>query len=393
MRPLPLLLLVPALALAGCLGDEESKSTRIKGTTLTIYSSLPFRGASARDAQAVEAGQRLALQDAGGTVGRYTVRLVQLDSSRPDQAGWDPAQVNANAERAADDETAIAYIGELDHGGSAVSLPVTNDAGILQVSPGDGLPSLTRGLPRSPLERPERYYPSGRRNFLRLVPTEALLAEALLDLIELDGGNRVALIRDESIAGGELATRVARRARARGLDPAASVEDRDEPADARGLVEEISERQPDAIVYSGTAGTGFAGILAALARELPLTPVWGGPGLSTAGAPTLAPEQVATLDPVRPPRFYPKHSRKLLRRLEGASPEALYGYEAVRIVLDAVEQVGADRSAVIRHALAPGDREGAIGSYEVVGGGDVSESRYALHRLAGGRFDFERLAP
>ena len=55
---------------------------------------------------------------------------------------WNPGLVAANANRAADDPTAIAYLGELDYGATAVSLPITNHAGLLQVSPGDGLTSL-----------------------------------------------------------------------------------------------------------------------------------------------------------------------------------------------------------------------------------------------------------
>jgi branched-chain amino acid transport system substrate-binding protein len=55
--------------------------------------------------------------------------------------------VAANAKRAADDPTAMAYLGELDYGATAVSLPITNNAGVLQVSPGDGLTSLTERAP------------------------------------------------------------------------------------------------------------------------------------------------------------------------------------------------------------------------------------------------------
>ena len=59
------------------------------------------------------------------------------------------------------DPRAIAYLGELNLGASAVSVPVTNKAGLLQVSPADGLASLTEAPPRS-AAGPERYYPSGQ---------------------------------------------------------------------------------------------------------------------------------------------------------------------------------------------------------------------------------------
>ena len=108
------------------------------------------------------------------------MRLVELSSTRPEDAAWDPGTVEAGAERAVDDPTAIAYLGELDLGGSAVSLPVTNRAGLLQVSPADGLTSLTTAPPGRPRAGPERYYPEERRTFVRLVPTDLQVADAML---------------------------------------------------------------------------------------------------------------------------------------------------------------------------------------------------------------------
>jgi branched-chain amino acid transport system substrate-binding protein len=152
------LLCAAALALGGCLstGDPEEGS-RISSGTVTVYSSLPRHGVSAPVAAAVAAGERLALADAGHRAGALRVRLRRLDSTDPGDRLWDPDRVSANAEQAADDETAIAYIGELDYGASAVSVPITNDAGILQVSPSDGLTSLTRSVPGRRRAGPERY--------------------------------------------------------------------------------------------------------------------------------------------------------------------------------------------------------------------------------------------
>jgi branched-chain amino acid transport system substrate-binding protein len=146
------------LVLAGCLGgDESGDGSRVSSGTLTVYTSLPRTGVSEPVARAVAAGERLALSDSGGRAWSRRVRLVRVSSNDPDDDLWDPDRVSANARRATDVDTAIAYIGELDYGGSAVSLPITNDAGILQVSPFDGLTSLTRTPPGLRRAGPERY--------------------------------------------------------------------------------------------------------------------------------------------------------------------------------------------------------------------------------------------
>ena len=134
MRPL-LLALAAALVMVGC--GARSDVSKIHGNTLTIYSSLPVHGVSASTAGAVAAGEGFALSEAGHRAAHRRVRLVRLDSTRAGGRVWEPALVSANAKRAANDPTTIAYLGDLDYGASAVSLPITNEKSIVQVSPND----------------------------------------------------------------------------------------------------------------------------------------------------------------------------------------------------------------------------------------------------------------
>src|SRR5206468_2904830 len=102
-------------------------------------------------------------------------RAVFLDDahSRP----WDAVAVGENARRAVQDSSAAAYIGELDSEPTRASVPITNDAGLVEVSPGAGGVDLTRpaaGYPNSP----DRYQPSGHANFARTVPADDVVAQA-----------------------------------------------------------------------------------------------------------------------------------------------------------------------------------------------------------------------
>src|SRR5919199_395506 len=147
-----------ASALGACAcGDGEPSRAPSRGA-LTVYTSLPRAGVESRAADAVAAGERLALADAHGRAAGRAVRLVELDSAAPNREPWDPAAVEANARRAARDTTAVAYVGELGLGASPVSGPVTSGAGMLQVSPADGLTSLTRPDPAEPEAVPAPYY-------------------------------------------------------------------------------------------------------------------------------------------------------------------------------------------------------------------------------------------
>jgi len=383
-------LLLPALLLASCGGGgEEPEDFRVPGSTLTVYSSLPRSGDSAAQADAVAAGQRLALAEAGGRVGRWRVRLVELDSSEPDDRSWDPDLVLANAQRAADDPTTIAYLGELEYGGSAISVPVTNEEAVLQVSPHDGLTTLTRPQ-ATPQSGPERYYPRDERTFLRLVPPDRVQARALVAWARERGAARIAVAHDDRAFGRELGQEVVDAAVAARLEVTGVEEVRPSPGGYADVVESLAEGNPDALVFTGMAGDTAAPLLAELADGLPGTELFASSGVANTAVPGA---DFSMTKPAFPASAYPAAGARVLRRLERERDaplptEALYGYEAMSVVLDALRGAGpdaADRLAVVREALAPRTRRSVIGTYEVSAEGDVSTARVAGYRRGGGR--------
>jgi branched-chain amino acid transport system substrate-binding protein len=393
-------LVLLALALGGCLGGEE-RSTRIQGDRVTVYSSLPRHGVSAAAARATAAGQRLALEDAGGRAGELDVRLVELNSAEPGERLWDPDVVSMNAKEAADDPRAIAYIGELDYGASAVSVPITNEAGVLQVSPSDGLTSLTRTPLGRPRAGPERYYPEDERSFARLVPADELVAEALLSSVRETGADSVAVLYDGEIHSRELGGILHALSRRDGPEPVEIEEYRGRVDEIPDVVRDIAEDRPDVLLYAGIAGPGTGRILAQVDHALPGVPVYSTYGL-LARDPEVpipaAPASVNTLGPITPESELPEKGRRLLARLreaEGpdvARPEALYGYEAMRLVLDAIRVAGADRARVVEEALRIRERRHSpLGPYRLRATGEIESSAFALYVLRDGRFTFERM--
>jgi branched-chain amino acid transport system substrate-binding protein len=399
-RPTTAALALLALALGGCLGGEE-RSTRIEGGKVTVYSSLPRHGVSAGAARATAAGQRLALEEAGGRAGDLDVELVELDSAEPGERLWDPDVVSRNAQEAADDPRAIAYIGELDYGASAVSVPITNEAGLLQVSPADGLTSLTRTPLGRPRAGPERYYPQGERSFVRLVPADELVAEALLGRVRETGASSVGVLYDGEIHSRELGGILHALARRDGPDPVGIEEYRGRVDEIPDVVRDVAGDRPDVLLYAGIAGPGTGRILARVDSALPGVPVYATYGMLARDPEVpipVAPASVGALGPIPPESELPHEGRRLLARLretdgvDVARPEALYGYEAMRLVLDAIRLAGADRARVIEEALRIRERTGSpLGPYRVRATGEVETTAFALYALRDGRFAFERM--
>jgi branched-chain amino acid transport system substrate-binding protein len=392
-----------AVLLAGCGGGAaDDAPAPIEADTLVVYSSLPRTGDAAVAGRAVAAGQRLALADAGGRVGRHRVRLVELDSAEPDERDWDPDRVEENADRAAEDPAAIAYLGELDLGASAVSVPVTNEESILQVSPGDGLATLT--LPQTgPGATPERFYPAEVRSFFRLVPPDSAQAGALAAVARSRGARRVVLAHDGGIFGRQLAGGVEQAAADQGLT-VTGVERVQPDLDERAALGQRLERDnPDAVIYQGIGGEAAMTLLAAMAEGvLASRPLVAASPLAEPGAlPAGEPERpLRVVSPLLPARQYPPAGRRVLARLAAengsARVAALYGYESMRVVLQALRAAGrraADRLAVIEAARTSGPRGSVIGRYRFDDRGDSSRRRLALYELWRGRLRYRGPAP
>ena len=388
------------LLLAGCLGDASDEPRRVRGDSATVYVSVPRNGVAAPAGSAVAAGARLALEDAGGRAGALKIKLRTVSSTEPGGDVWKPDLVNANADRAVEDPHAIAYLGELGFGGSAVSLPVTNAGRMLQVSPTDGLTSLTRIPPGRPRSDPVRLRPSGEPNFVRLAPNDLLLTEVLLELMRERGTERLAVIFDQEVYGRELAAQIVARARRDGPEPLDAEEYRGKVEEIPDLVERVVAGDPGAVVIAGVAGPGTSRMLAALEARLPAVPVYATSGMLERDPRRpipAAPLSVEALTPVMPAHELPPAGREVMRRAgklagpDAARPEAAYGYDAMRLILDAVEKGGRDRARVAAAALDMRARRGVTGSYRLRGTGDVDGQRFALYALENGRFRFVRI--
>jgi branched-chain amino acid transport system substrate-binding protein len=207
-----LLAVAAAIAVAAC-GSSSSSSSSSGGSssssggkTIDIYSSLPLQGASTAQTDPMVNGIKLALSQAGNKAGQWTVNYQSLDDSTAAAGKWDPSQCAADARKAAADPKAVFYIGEFNSGCSEVSIPILNQAGIPQVSPANTYVGLTTNLPGSAPGEPQKYYPTGTRTYLRIVPIDSIQAAADLIAMKNAGCTKVAVANDKEAYGQGLAT-------------------------------------------------------------------------------------------------------------------------------------------------------------------------------------------
>jgi branched-chain amino acid transport system substrate-binding protein len=382
-----------ALVAAGCGADSNADGGPQDGpSTLTIYSSLPLHGPDRERSRDMVNAIKLALQESGGKIGPLSVTYVSLDSSTAEDGVWTSDRVLDNARTAVRDLNAIAYIGDLDSAATALSLPLTNEGHILQVSPSSTYDGLTRPGGRRPAE-PERFYPSGQRTFGRVVPADHVQAAALVGYMKTEGVRRLALLADRDLFGGGLADEIATAAARQGIE----VLDRSRidvrKRDLSDRAAEVAALHADAFLFAGGPSPGAARLYQAVAAAGPGLLLFGPAAVADDGfvrsLPAAVMRRMRVTEAVLPARLLPRAARQFearFRTMFGRQPvpEALQAYESARIVLDSIRGAGArgnDRRAVTDAFFATRDRNSVLGSYSIDRFGDTSLSTFAGSRL------------
>jgi branched-chain amino acid transport system substrate-binding protein len=396
-----LLLVLLAFALAGCASSGGGGGSTVSGDVLRIYSSQPLKGRSADRAQAIVRGERLALADAGGRVGKRRVELIALDDSDPETGTWDPGVVSANARKAAQDDKTIAYLGEMDTGASAVAIPILNETDILEVSPTDTVAGFTRDKGAGPGE-PDKYYPTRDRNFVRHVPPDDVQAAALLTLLQDEKATKAFVVEDGKLYGQALARQFVRGAKAKGVDVVKTQPVDLDDVDVDKLAAEIAASGADAFVYSGEWHANTVALFQAVAGAAPKIKLFGADALADdAFAAELgdAGDRTFITAPWRALKDYPAEAKAVAKRYEERyhepmPPQALYGYEAMGGVLAAIQRAGKDgndRGKVIDEMFDTRNRSSVLGTYSVDEDGDTSIKSYGSYRVRDGRLVFLRV--
>ncbi|MDA0173620.1 branched-chain amino acid ABC transporter substrate-binding protein [Solirubrobacter taibaiensis] len=410
-RTIGVLLTAGALAFGACGSDEPDsgggQAENASEETLTIYSSLPLQGAARTQSEAAVNGAKLALEQAGGKAGNFPIKYESLDDSTAQQGGWEPGVTSANALKVAGDDSAVGYIGEFNSGATAVSLPILNEAGIAQVSPGNTAVGITTDDPGSEPGEPDKYYPTGKRTYARVLPKDTYQGAALAALAKEEGCASAYILNDKEVYGAGLARNIEISAKKLGLEIKGNEGIDKNAANYRSLGAKIKGTAPDCFIYSGITANNAVQIFKDMAVALPDAPLLGPEGVGETGffdpkeggLPADVASRVLITIPGVAPEQYPPAGKEFLKAYSAKYGEdnpdryAVYGYESMSLLLDAIKRAGDngnDRGAVVDALMSTKDREGVFGTYSIDENGDITLTPYGIYKIADGAMVFDR---
>jgi branched-chain amino acid transport system substrate-binding protein len=370
-----------------------------------IASDLPKQGDSAERTEQMNDAIRLLLERQSWQAGQTHVAFQACDDSIEETGEWDAAKCRENAEAYADNPDLVGVIGTYNSGCAAEMIPILNEApnGVAMVSPGNTLVCLTQPSKTCEEDEPDRYYPTGKRNYARVVPNDAFQGAALANFADQQEITNpyVLFAQDDPVSLGQGETF---RNAAEALDITVAGFSKWDPEAVKylDLMEEVEATGADAVVLAGLLEQNGAKLIkdkvAVLGPNLETETSVGEEGVETetasGGVRLLAFDgfaQQATIDdageaaagmfvstPGKSADNLIGPGRTLVEELqaelgEGATVElfAPYAAQAAEVMLQAIAE-GAERAQVIQSLFGLTISSGIVGNFAIEESGDPS---------------------
>jgi branched-chain amino acid transport system substrate-binding protein len=405
-----LLVAVAALALtaAGCGGGKKKSSGGGGGNGVTalpasscgpvqykgsgkadflIASDLPLIGGSRTQTIQMNKAIAYVLDQQDWKAGDHKIAFQACNDATAQLAKWDPTKCSANAHSYAGDSSLIGVVGTFNSGCAAIEIPVLNKApggGLMMISPANTYGCLTEPCAGN---EPEKYYPSGTRNYARVAPSDPNQGAVDAKFLQGKGVKSVYILNDKEAYGLGVAKNFSGAAKALGITVTGFSAYDPKQANFQATFTKIKNTNPDSVFIGGLIDENSGQLIndkvavlgdnnkvklmlpdgfttdAVFQRSEGGTPNANGAYFSVAGV---------GID---------KYKGAALKFIDGfksqlggkpVDPYAILGAQAAQVLLDAIGKSDGSRSSVIDEVFKTKITDGLIGSFELNKNGDLT---------------------
>ena len=407
-------LLVAALALvaAGCGGDDGGGVTALPASSCTdveyegegepdvrIASDLPMQGGDRTQTLQMTDAIRFVLEQREWKAGDLNVAYQACDDSTAQAGSWDSGKCSQNGAAYAENESMVGLIGTFNSGCAEVIIPALNQAeggALAMVSPANTKVCLTTSVPSCAETEPDKFYPSGERNYARMVALDNAQAATIAQYAAEDlGVKSVYIVNDKQAYGLGLATNLENAFKFLNVDVKGNDGWDPKASSYEAIFRKVQASGAEAVVLSGVVplngvklikdkvavlgGNDDVKLLAPdgftpfSETDKAGTAATTGMFVTVAGASAAALEQQGG----RGAEFVTAYKEQY--GVDRVEPYTAYAAQAAEVLLDAIEAAGDDRQAIIDNILGAEITDGILGSFELNEEGDVSTGAITVY--------------
>jgi branched-chain amino acid transport system substrate-binding protein len=413
-----LLIAVAALALvaAGC-GSKKSSGKKEGGGGVTalpasscqaiykgsaepdyiIASDLPLQGSSRTQTVEMTKAIKFALKQHNFKAGKYNIGYQSCDDSTAQAGKWDSGKCSANAHAYANNKKVIGVIGTFNSGCAEIVIPILNrapDGPVGMVSPANTYVGLTHGGPGTAAGEPDKYYPTGKRNYIRIVAADDYQGASNALLAKQLGYKSVFIFNDKEAYGLGVATDFRNAAKKLGLNIAGFTAWDPKASSYEALANRVQQSGADVVYLGGLECENGSKLIkdlrGKLGKDFPLiapdgfssfTDTWKNSGgaalgmyISVAGLPN------EKLGPAGK-----KFVKDFGAEIGGTvNPYSAYGAQAMEVMLTAIEKSDGSRGSVADNLLKTKVKDGILGTFSINENGDTTSNPVTQYKLQKG---------
>ena len=418
---LAVLLAALAFVAAGCGGDDDDGGggggvealpaaacgdIRYGGEgepDVLIASDLPLQGANRALTTEMADAIEFVLKERDWKAGDLNVGYQSCDDSTAQAGSWDSAKCSSNARAYAANEKLLGLIGTFNSGCAKLVIPVLNRAAngpVAMVSPSNTYPGLTEGGPGTEAGEPDNYYPTGKRNYVRVVWNDQFQGAANAQYAKELGLKNVFVLNDSETYGLGIANLFIRSAEKLGIKIAGNQKWDKDATNYESLASRIKASGADAVFLGGivcnNGGKLVKDLRAGLGDDVTLlgpdgwTPIsatieTGGPAanemyISQPGIPI---EQLKGRGKEFVDAFLEETGKSTV------DPYTAYAAQAAEVLLDAIERAGGeDRAKVAEELFNTKVENGILGNFEIDENGDTTLGTVTFFQVKNGEPEF-----
>jgi branched-chain amino acid transport system substrate-binding protein len=350
-----------------------------------IPSDLPLQGAIRHQTVQISRAMIWALAQQGWKAGPYKIGYQSCDDSTAQTGGWDTAKCATNARLYSSDRSVIAVVGTFNSGCAKIIVPVLNRSSVLMVSPANTNVGLTKKW--DPGE-PNKYYPTGTRNYARVVATDDIQGPADAMWTKSLGIKKVFVLNDKQTYGFGVASTYRTAAKRLGLTVVGFQGWDAKQSSYEALANSIKASGAQAVFLGGIACNNGAKLMQDIKAVNPRIKLQMPDGFSDPGANGSVANGAYISVAGAPPKALTGAGATFVKsfgKQVGTTPNpyAAYGAQAMLVALQAVAAGGGDRAKTTKAVFGLHVTNGILGNFTINSAGDTSLTPITIYKQAG----------
>jgi len=391
---------VTALPSASCGPIRQGEES----PTALIASDLPLQGANRALTTEMADAIELVFSQREWKAGDVVLGYQSCDDSTAQAGSWDSAKCSANARSYANNESVIGVVGTFNSGCAKLVIPVANRAPngpLAMVSPANTYPGLTEGGPGTEQGEPDNYYPTGTRNYARVVWNDQFQGAAGALLAQELNLKRTFVLNDSETYGLGIANLFERYAEKVGIRILGNQKWDKDATNYEALASRIRATNADSVFLGGivcnNGGKLIKDLRAGLGQDVTIIGPDGWTPISAtiegAGAasndmyitqPGIPVDQLTGAGKEFVDAFTEEHGK-------APNPYTVYAAQAAVVLADAIERAGeADRAKVSEELFNTDITGGILGDFQIDENGDTTLGTVSVYQIKNAEETFNK---